>query len=906
MRHRRLLLTFAAVWLLVAVPVRGRSAEPELIVETDVTEVYQGESLVYHVTINHVDNPEPPVLEGFDDFQVELLGSRSLDSRQITIVNGVRTDVIRRGRQFSYRLTPERSGRLTIPAPLATVGTNTLRGPEVELLVIAPEAQEIVSLRLSAEPASVYPTQSFMVSLDVAVRGLPGELGSRDPMTVQPSPPVLSIPWLDDERLPAGVLAEKTWQEILEPLAGQRGVGFQVNSITNSSVLSLFEQRAAGFHPVPERIQKPDGTGAVRDYWVYRFQRSFVADRPGPLDFGRVSVKGTFGTETQRGKLQGQKIYAISEPLVVTVREVPEEGRPDSFSGAVGTFEFSARLTPTTARVGDPMTLVLRLQGQGSLSATRAPEIASLPGVQGVFRTYEATEESRQDDLQFVYSLRPLQAGTTEFPAVQTSWFDVGRGEYVTRATSPVPVTILQSEALQAEQIVAAGPPSGAQPRVLAASEGGIFANDSRLQNLRNESVSIGGWIRLWGVMTGGFLAGLALRRGLQWRLSDPAGIRRRGARSRAEAALKAAERLQSRGDFSSSCDEFRRAVVGLVADHLNISAEGLTPRDVDAGLERIGVDTTLRGLTQEFLWRCDAARYGATHQDPADLSGQSRRLVDQLSLELKPAVKRSRAATAAVMLGLVLAETGCSAGDNSEAARRFLQAEQSFSAANTPEEFVTAAAEYQSILDSGLVSGMVLYNQGNAWMRAGQPGRAIACYRRAERLRPRDAMLAANLRSACSAVAGTLSGNSENSVRLVDYLLFWQRWLSYREKLYLTTALLGVSLLSAFLIVWPSGRIPQLMSARWLLMASLVCFAGAAAATARDWYDIDQTVHGVVVEKSVTARKGNSERYEPAYTEPLREGTEFVVLERRTDWLRIQPPEIGESWIPERSAQLY
>ena len=104
--------------LAVQYPVtRCAAQEPEVIVEVDRQQLYEGESLIYRVTLNHVDNPSPPTLNGFDAFTVEFVGEQSLDSHQLTIINGRRSEVIRRGHQYNYRLTPKQSGSLTIPAP---------------------------------------------------------------------------------------------------------------------------------------------------------------------------------------------------------------------------------------------------------------------------------------------------------------------------------------------------------------------------------------------------------------------------------------------------------------------------------------------------------------------------------------------------------------------------------------------------------------------------------------------------------------------------------------------------------------------------------------------------------------------------------------------------------------------
>ena len=75
---------------------------------------------------------------------------------------------------------------------------------------------------------------------------------------------------------------------------------------------------------------------------------------------------------------------------------------------------------------------------------------------------------------------------------------------------------------------------------------------------------------------------------------------------------------------------------------------------------------------------------------------------------------------------------------------------------------------------------------------------------------------------------------------------------------------------------------------------------------TGWDWYRFERLEHGVVIVDEVTARKGNSENYEPAFTEAVREGAEFQVLERRGDWLRIRLGTSGDAWVERRDVVTY
>ena len=233
----------------------------------------------------------------------------------------------------------------------------------------------------------------------------------------------------------------------------------------------------------------------------------------------------------------------------------------------------------------------------------------------------------------------------------------------------------------------------------------------------------------------------------------------------------------------------------------------------------------------------------------------------------------------------------GCGANPDLETSRMFQKAEDEFSKAKTTDEFTRVAISYQEILDNGFTSGTVLYNQGNAWMQAGQRGRAIACYRQAKRLLPRDPYLDANLRLALS--SSELSTNTP----LLDYVFFWQQAVSFHEKAFLGTLLLAIALV--FLLLGNANVRPVIT--RRIGVAALVLTSLVAVSIARDWLDIEQTTHGVVIASETTARKGASESYETAFNQPLTEGTEFHVLSANDDWLNISVGDLGAGWVPRR-----
>lgn len=249
-----------------------------------------------------------------------------------------------------------------------------------------------------------------------------------------------------------------------------------------------------------------------------------------------------------------------------------------------------------------------------------------------------------------------------------------------------------------------------------------------------------------------------------------------------------------------------------------------------------------------------------------------------------------------AMLLSATCLLSGCGGGVPMDVAVDFQRAQDDFDKAETPEDYLKVAALLDSIRDRGVVSGAVLYNQGNALMRAGERGRAIAAYREALRYRPRDPYVIANLKYALG--SDTLSAKRP----LPEYVLFWQNWIGYDGKYWLAGAAAAVTFLIAVAGLWIEPR------RVWtgLAIAGVLITAVLAISATYDWYRFDHLVHGVVVADEVVARKGNGESYEPAFADPLPEGTEFVVGERRGGWLRIRLDGQQEGWVESESVVLY
>lgn len=195
------------------------------------------------------------------------------------------------------------------------------------------------------------------------------------------------------------------------------------------------------------------------------------------------------------------------------------------------------------------------------------------------------------------------------------------------------------------------------------------------------------------------------------------------------------------------------------------------------------------------------------------------------------------------------------------------------------------AVAAYEKLLQSGHASAAVYYNLGNALLKKGEMGRAIAAFRQAQRLTPRDPDVRANLRFARNQTQGpTLAANR------------WQGWLnrlSLNEWTLLASSAVWLCLILLAVRQWR----PALKSVlRAYSLALGVAAAVLCACLAAAIYETRFQPVAIVVARDVVAHNGPFDESPNSFT--LHDGAELAVLDRKDEWLQVttDPRRIG--WI--------
>jgi hypothetical protein len=174
---------------------------------------------------------------------------------------------------------------------------------------------------------------------------------------------------------------------------------------------------------------KPVGASGIGDVvtetnlFVSKFH--LIANRPGPLVIPPFLAR--------LGDRAGS-----SQPIRLTIRAVPPEGRPPSYLRGVGRLEARADAVPASVRVGQAFEYRLILKGPGARGSTQVPLLPELEALKGIAFEPSGTDLIADPPLRtFRFRARAPAAGDFTLPSVAVSTFDPDMQRYVeTRAPS--------------------------------------------------------------------------------------------------------------------------------------------------------------------------------------------------------------------------------------------------------------------------------------------------------------------------------------------------------------------------------------------------------------------------------------------------------------------------------------
>ncbi|HLF20196.1 MAG TPA: BatD family protein, partial [Bacteroidota bacterium] len=298
-----------------------------------------------------------------------------------------------------------------------------------------------------------------------------------------------------------------------------------------------------------------------------------------------------------------------SNPLILTVDPIPVP--PSGFTGAVGSFVFSASVDKKDGKAGDAITLRLTVSGKGNVKLLSMPK-PSLPTDLEAYEPKINEEISRDGGIirgkktaEFV--MIPRNPGKRVVEPMSFVYFDLGRNEYVTQRSpkfeldiSPGKDFLSSGAALATKEDIRM---LGEDIRFLKLSPGELRRID---ESTTNSSWFYAGMV-LPPLM---FVGALVYRKRMEKMYGNMPRLLFQKAGREATKRLKQASRLLAQGNAESYHSEISRALMDYLEHKLQIPKASLSVDEAIGRMQQRGVSSEVVQRLRHCMERAEFARF--------------------------------------------------------------------------------------------------------------------------------------------------------------------------------------------------------------------------------------------------------------------------------------------------------
>lgn len=584
----------------------------------------------------------------------------------------------------------------------------------------------------------------------------------------------------------------------------------------------------------------------------------------------------------------------VTSPTIVHVRQLPG-GAPDSFTGGVGKFSVSARLSKDQLKTHDATSLIVDVAGTGNVSLVTAPKV-NFPADMDVYETKVTDNSSKSSggttgSKSFEYPFIPRSHGEFTIEPIEFSYYDVNASKYVTVRTEPISFSVEKGSENAA--------PSSVSPSLPAVSGKGVKSLDEDIRYIVTRKPSLEKsvsfivaktvyWIILL-LLAAAAAMGYFLLRGAAARRADVAGTKNRRATKMALSRLKLAGDFLHKNLYSAFYEELHKALLGFISDKLNLGAEELNKETIASRLTEAAVPQELSDKFVELIDACEYARYSPDGGNAA-MTAHYNDAVSVISSIASVMKKKNSAGALAIVMPLMIFACTISAGAQDYRDSLWNAATGAYSEGRWED----AASAYENLLDVAGVSPQLYYNIGNAFFKAGEYHKAILNYERALKADPSYSDARFNLSLANERIQDRLDAVPEfifkTWMRNVCYLLSSNAWAV------LSIICFGLFLALGLLYLLASSHAARktgFYGAVGILL--LFCLSlGFSKWQSGDYLKAD----AAIVMKPVSSVKSSPSGSSAKDLFVLHEGTKVKVLDSVGEWVNIELSDGRQGWV--------
>ncbi len=300
---------------------------------------------------------------------------------------------------------------------------------------------------------------------------------------------------------------------------------------------------------------------------------------------------------------------AKSNSVIANINSLPANA-PESFSGAVGKFNFNASIDKNEVEQNDAVTIKINVSGQGNIALLDIPEIKLPPG----FEKYDPkTSESIVKEnvisgrKSVEYLIVPRVSGQKAIDPIEFSYFDISRKRYITLRSPEFNLNISRAEG------IVDAPVAG-----LSKEEVKLLSQDIRFIKISSFDFSRTGefaLIKSWFwfatvIPLIVLLSVLEIKRRQDKLYGNVKLLKFQKAEKLAKQRLKVAKKALDTSNLSKFYEELSSAVFGYLEDKLSIQKSEMSLEKAVEELNKNGIETELVDVLKSTVEKCDFARF--------------------------------------------------------------------------------------------------------------------------------------------------------------------------------------------------------------------------------------------------------------------------------------------------------
>lgn len=176
--------------------------------------------------------------------------------------------------------------------------------------------------------------------------------------------------------------------------------------------------------------------------------------KSGELSIEPLVLDVTAEVPTNRRDFFGGRLFAQTNKTVtagkrtIQVKALPESGKPESFSGAVGSFDLFVTSSKDILNANESLQAIVTVTGSGNLKLFTLPEL-KLPAALEVYdpefnESITTNQSGMKGKISNNYTIIPAFKGKYPIPEISFSYFDPNLEKYISLQSEPIIINVIE------------------------------------------------------------------------------------------------------------------------------------------------------------------------------------------------------------------------------------------------------------------------------------------------------------------------------------------------------------------------------------------------------------------------------------------------------------------------------